>query len=39
MPKLWFRKQNKSWYVKIDGKQVNLSRDKQAAKETVQAVG
>ena len=32
-PKLWYRKQTKSWYVKIDGKQVNLGKDKHAAKE------
>jgi len=32
-PKLWFRKQPKSWYVKIDGKQFNLGQEEQAAKE------
>lgn len=35
-PKLWFRKQTKSWYVKIDGEQINLGKDKQAAKEQYQ---
>lgn len=33
MPKMWFREQTQSYYVKIDGKQHNLGKDKQAAKE------
>ncbi|MCA9028588.1 MAG: hypothetical protein KDA86_25490 [Planctomycetaceae bacterium] len=29
--KPWLRKSNKCWYVEIDGKQVNLGRNKTAA--------
>lgn len=32
-PKPWFRKQNKTWYVEIGGKQVNLGTDKRLATE------
>lgn len=32
-PKPWFRKQNKTWYVEIGGKQVNLGKDKRLATE------
>ncbi|HMO83434.1 MAG TPA: tyrosine-type recombinase/integrase, partial [Lacipirellulaceae bacterium] len=32
-PKPWYRKQNKTWYVEIGGKQVNLGRDKREAHE------
>lgn len=31
--KPWFRKQTKSWYVQIKGRQINLGRDKRLAKE------
>ena len=30
-PKPWFRKQTKSWYVQIDGKQINLGTKKRNA--------
>ena len=30
-PKPWFRKQTKSWYVQIDGKQINLGTKKREA--------
>jgi integrase len=29
--KMWFRKQNKTWYVEIEGKQHNLGKDKKEA--------
>ena len=32
-PKPWFRKQNKTWYVEIGGRQVNLGKDKRLANE------
>ena len=32
-PKMWSRKQTGSYYVKIDGQQINLGKDKKAAKE------
>jgi len=28
---IWYRKQNETWYVKINGKQINLGKDKAAA--------
>ncbi len=31
IPKMWFRKQTGAWYVKIDGKQINLGKDKEKA--------
>lgn len=31
-PKLWFRKFNQTWYTTIHGEQVNLGKDKAAAK-------
>lgn len=33
MPKPWFRKQNSTWYVSIDGRQHNLGQDEAKAKE------
>lgn len=30
-PKPWYRKQTKSWYVQINGRKVNLGRDRDAA--------
>lgn len=32
-PKPWKRSQNGSWYIELDGKQINLGKDKQVAME------
>ena len=31
IPKPWFRKQNQTWYVELNGKQINLGKDQEAA--------
>jgi integrase len=31
MPQPWFRKQNQTWYVELNGKQHNLGKDREAA--------
>jgi hypothetical protein len=35
-PKPWKRKQGRSWYVQLNGKQINLGPDRQAANEKLQ---
>jgi hypothetical protein len=34
IPKPWFREQNQTWYVWLDGKQHNLGKNKTKAHET-----
>ena len=31
IPQPWFRKQNQTWYVELNGKQINLCKDEEAA--------